>query len=296
MNTQSNTAQIIATPGLDSDSTGIIVYWSMLGGECNHASLLQSLTEAGFEDPKDHPPLPTPGAAFWRAVKKFETKHRFARHKKGNTYYLVDERPDDDGELDFTRNVKLNLNAGMMVEGEGDDPENLTEAVGLEYLTQLQRLTGSEVSAWLVKQVTKRDAVGLRPTGGFYFVPRTEAESWRKIASAVHAATSFKVYEIPAMATDEAVEAVLDAVLREAAAEAEAISADLESGDLGPRATRTRAARAERMAQKVEKYEELLGQRIEDYREQLETLSAAAVQAAIAAELEAEAAKEAKGK
>src|SRR5688572_22557400 len=152
MNTAAST--ILAAPGLDSDSTGVIAYWSMSGGDCDYATLIETLNANGFTDEDAHPPLPTPKVAFYRAVTSFETPHRFVRKsaKAKCTYHLIDER-EDGGDLEFTKNVKLTLNAGNMVEGEGEDPGNLTEAVTAEYLKQLRKLTPSDVSGWLVKQV-----------------------------------------------------------------------------------------------------------------------------------------------
>jgi hypothetical protein len=257
----------------------------MTGGDCDHRKVIDALDAAGLTDVVDRPPLPSPKVGFYRAVHSFEAGHRFVRKSisESLTYHLIDEREGEAGELAFTRNVKLSLNAGLMVEGDGEDPENLTEAVTREYLQQLTRMSSADVSAWLVKQIAKQDAVPLRPSGGFYFVPKTDVPRWRALMGAMHASTSYRLYEIPAMPADETVEAILDAIIREAKQEADTIGADLRSGELGARALDSRAARAEACAAKVERYEELLGRRIEDCREQLEQLGAASVTAAMKA-------------
>jgi len=277
----------VVTPGLDTDSTGAIVYWSLTGGACDYANLVGALAVHGINDPNDLPPLPTPNTAFFRAIKGMETKHRFARFSRQagvDTYHLIDER-ERDGDLELTQNVKIQLCAGVVV-GHGDDPEGLTGQVGEAYTAALDALTAADVSGYLTSWVKKCDCVALRPTGGFYFIPNNQLSKFRQVAHALREATSFRTFEIPAMPTDDAIEAILDAIGREAVAEAEGIMAELAEGKLGPRALRTRATRCEAMAQKVERYESILGRRMDSLRDQLEDLSAASTAAAMSAEME----------
>lgn len=281
-------AKIIAAPGATIESAGALTYWS-LTGETDHAKLSAELIDLGIER-GELPPLPSPAVAFYRAVQRQgKVQHpafrRFVRQskKERHTYHIVDETEDDAG-LNLGVNLKVALKVGNVVHGQGDDPSGLTEQITKDYMRALVTLTHNDVSAWLTKRVNDCDCLSLRPSGGFYFIPRTSLQRWRKIVRALHQTTPFRVFEIPAMPADETVDAVVDAMLREANAEIEQVQADVQGGELGAKALTTRARRCEAMAQKVERYETLLDRRLEDISDKLEMVRAASVAAALVAE------------
>lgn len=274
---------IMVAPGLDPNQTGVLLYWSMRGGAAEHGTVCAALADAGFL-PEHHPPLPTPKTAFARAVESLTTSTRFMRRgKTPNTFFLIDEDISDDIEL--TKNIKLRLGPGGVVIGDGDDPGNLVAKVVEAYERALHQLTHRDVLLWLTKQLDRLLAVSLRPGGGFYFVPADEVLNWRKLVTALRASTAFKFYELPAMRTDDSLEAILDAITREAETEIAAVRNDLTGGRLKAKGLHTRAQRCERMCEKVERYEKILGQGLDGIRDQLGQLEAASVTAALQAEM-----------
>jgi hypothetical protein len=83
--------------------------------------------------------------------------------------------------------------------------------------------------------------------------------------------TDYRFSVIPALRGDEAVEAVLNAVLAEAEKEAASMEADLAK-DLGKRAMENRIGRCEAVESKVAQYERLLDKSMGGMRERLDAL------------------------
>jgi hypothetical protein len=123
----------------------------------------------------------------------------------------------------------------------------------------------------------------LRETGGFYFVPRDKAGLWRVFTGVVHAVSRHRVYEIPAMRSDEAVAAILAALESEAAAEAKALEDELCKGEVTARTCTSRLAKCRDLAAKVASYEQLLGANLDVLRERLGHLDAGLAEAALSA-------------
>src|SRR5262249_33091912 len=101
--------------------------------------------------------------------------------------------------------------------------------------------------------------------------------------------SSHKVYEIPAMKSDEAMAAIMDAILAEADRDATTIETEIDTGALGERALGERATRCLALAAKLEIYEALLGKSMEDVKSRITSLHAQVTQAALMASADAEA-------
>ena len=129
------------------------------------------------------------------------------------------------------------------------------------------------MSDWLVTLMPTMNAVGLRPRGGMYFLPRDRVPVYHALAEALHAATAHSLYEVPALQTKDAVRAVLDAITREAAGEAELMELALDTGELGARALKAKVRGCEAMMAKVASYEELLGQSLPELQDRLKVLN-----------------------
>jgi hypothetical protein len=123
-------------------------------------------------------------------------------------------------------------------------------------------------------------AVGLRDRGGVYFVPRDVLPTWRKIARVLADETGHKVFEIPAVKTDEAVEAILTAVrqhVRARFAEAE----EYLQGKLSNKGLNALERTLDETRDYVQHYVDLLGQALPELAEKLESIKGALVAARI---------------
>ncbi len=150
------------------------------------------------------------------------------------------------------------------------------------YYAEIGAIASRDVSKWLVGLLAKLDAVPLRDAGALYFVPRHRLPEWQAIVAVLRASTENKVRQMPTLRSDEAVEAIIAAVERDARDAAKEIEDELSTGELGTRAIGTRKERAEAIAEKVRHYEDLLGTSLDTLRGRLQTLDAKIATAALA--------------
>jgi hypothetical protein len=197
----------------------------------------------------------------------------------------VDERASEDA-LDYTVRATARVGAAGRLVVESDD-EALAERIAQEYARiVLSVLSPGDVGSWLVDVVRALDGVALRPTGGFYFIPRTAVSLWNVVVQAVKRCSNHGFYAVPALHADEAVEAVLAAVTAEGKSLAEETWAMLQDEKLGARALTSRAGALEAARSKVERYETLLGVAVPELCAALEGLRANCAAAALLAEEE----------
>ena len=151
------------------------------------------------------------------------------------------------------------------------------------YERHLGCMSANDVSTWMCELLKVVNGVSLRDTGGIYFIPRSSLATWRAMMGAVRACSAHAVFEVPALRSDEAVEAILDAITREAETAAADMEEEIIMTDLGARALRTRANRCEAIQRKLEDYEQLLGRGMDTLKERLGGLQAQMAAAALAA-------------
>lgn len=160
------------------------------------------------------------------------------------------------------------------------DPPDHPRAVALAdaFAEHLLKLSNAKISAWIWGILGGHvRTVSLRETGGVYFVPKTTLATWRGMTEAISNVADVKFYEIPAMNSDDAVEAILDAIQAEAEAEINGMAVDLaKTGEeaLGKRALATREGTARRVRDKVREYETLLGKQLAGLQSKMDTLDA----------------------
>lgn len=219
---------IVAIQGSEQlETAGAITYWS-LEGEVELLGLRQALEIEGLE-----------GSFLPSGVTMQEALARGARASCSSNRQLV--RPlDKRGAWAFIQETVtqgdelahqqlLTGRVSLVDQGDGTKKEvyDVRRAAGAERTEALDQLadqilaaaehqrgilSANDVSWWLVYVAKQLHAVGLRDRGGVYFVPRDVLPTWRKIARVLADETGHKVFEIPAVKTDEAVEAILTAV------------------------------------------------------------------------------------
>lgn len=299
--TGAETAKVIAVPGMTADTVGAVVFWRLSGDV--RRSELELLWLAEGLDPQDLPVPTSPASALARAVREQASRSLFPRPiGRGDGWALVQERPGEEVP-DYTVKLRVVLtDTGPQVQAQSmtggwlpvDEDDSLAQEVTRSYNDHLTTLSGSDFSSWLVKRAEALKAVRLRDTGGIYFVPRDSVPQWQKTVSVVRHCTEHVVSEIPALRSDEAVGAVMEAIIREAGEVMTQIEADLRNSELGSRALDARVETVCRTMTKVEGYGDLLGRSMADVTSRLDDLRAQAVEASMVAQAKAEAEREAR--
>ena len=240
------------------DVGGAVVFWTFADGT-DRFKLWDGFQPLGLES---FVPEPRPASAVLKdslqetlggprvLVRPLATRDGFAvvqedRGTIDNTYVtsLVARVGGDPAELAFE---PLDERASRIIE---------------QFRLQSQRISGSQLSAALVKVVENLGGTRLRPTGAIYWIPGHKLEEWSAVARAVEAASTGKpsaVYVIQHKLDTDAVRAVRDAIIVEVQTEAKRIVEDVNTGDLGGRALETRRNQAASLREKVLLYEDLL--------------------------------------
>jgi hypothetical protein len=142
-------------------------------------------------------------------------------------------------------------------------------------------------SYWLTNLLPKMNAVSLRDKGGVYFLPRDMIPVWDRMVEVIRSVSDHAIFQLPAMQTQDAVDAILDAVTQEAKTLATSIERELNDGEeLGKRALQTRVRYCDEMRAKLDRYAELLDTKLDDIDARLDSLKANVAQAILMAEAE----------
>jgi hypothetical protein len=124
----------------------------------------------------------------------------------------------------------------------------------------------AQVTASLVAVLLKDlGAVTLRPSGGIYWVPDASLATWHQVSKAVEGAAATgksAVYRITHQFDGDSIRAVRDALLDEVLREADRIEREVDQGELGERALKSRANEAQLLGRKVAEYEAILNERL----------------------------------
>lgn len=282
---------LVSVPDSARRDAGLVTWWT-LSGNIRVDTLRKAWLEAGYDE-EDLPSLPGESTLLRRAL----LEHAHASSDRLRTMV----RPLTNGEFAVVRETLVGTADDRGVEYEtlfkawvdsdcaltDSNDETVCDAVDILFDQARRVYESTDLSGWFIAQVEKHSAVGLRDRGGIYFVPQPEVQSWNTFADLITKVSSCRIYEIPAMRTERAVGAVLDAVTREAEAMVANMQDAIASGNLGTRALATKKQRCEVMEAKVAGYEALLGVKMSALQGKLEELRAATVAAIIVAESEA---------
>jgi len=300
---------------VDSDSfseAGALVYFRCVATEATELNNALRRTGAASAIPE----LPSSEVALHRALESLRSKRRLVRPVEGGGWAVVDEAVDASGTPDvYALQLVVRHDASNRLTFTPDG-HPLEVDIENAYSRHKSEYAATDISQWLVKLCEAHDGVSPRERGGIYFIPKPRLESFREQVGALHEASESRVFYIPAMKSDEAVEAILDAVTREAQDAAasmedvlnrhlEAIAereAFLEAGTpelansataagkrvLGKRAIRTQLTKLQPLGRKLKLYEALLGKSMAALQKRLDDVKANLVVAALALETEKE--------
>ena len=257
---------------------GAMVWWE-LSGMVDAAKLRAAWAAAGMDTdlvPED----PAPKTALKRAVDTLAERRKLVRPVQGG-FSLVEE--SEAGEkLDYRQAVIATIDSvGQLKVSPGEG--TLADLIRASYQQHLDQLVPSDISGMLVRLCDSLQAVALRARGGFYFLPPDSVGQFRAAVGVLRSVSSHLCYEIPALKTESAVEAILAAVEREASAEIEEFEAVLANADAGPRALKTKVRQCSGITEKVAAYEKLLGLSLVELQDKLAGLRARLTEASIIA-------------
>jgi len=254
------------------DTAGAATWWS-LSGDTDLGALVAAWSKAGL-DPELLPVGRSREVALHRAVAEQRDRKRTVQRLDDRSGWAVVDVEVSRHEADVRVPCRVwdDEEKGLICEPPGT---TLADEIAAAFRRNLTTISQGDVSAWLVRQAERLNAVALRETGGIYFVPNHTLGEWRLIAGTLRETTSHTVYELPALRSDEAVKAIVDALAREAEAQATKLEEQLTADELGERALRARGVTCEQMQKKVEQYERLLGTSMTTLHERIERLQAA---------------------
>ena len=284
---------------------GAMVYFRGTG-ETTRGALEAAVTAAGWSTDV-LPPLPSTEVALHRAVDKEKDKRRLVRPcAGGGGWALVDELLNDDGvpvgyDHANTLTVKRDGAGGLVF---SSDEHPLAQSVRDGYAQALKVYLARDINVFLVNLVRSRMSATCL-NDGHYFVPARHLPTLIAWKNVMAAAGSNKIYMLRAEAGEDTVEAILDAIVREAETETAAMERELDgaaddlnaaeggatsSVGLGKRALKTRFSKLDALSAKLVTYEEILGKSLDSVRTRVTNVHGLLVvaQCAIDAEEDAE--------
>jgi hypothetical protein len=273
---------IVAIHDIGDATAGAIVWWR-LRGNTDLRRLTMAWDKAGH-DPKLLPSKTTPLAALKRALADLgrDARQLVRPLAKKEGYALVNETAHGD-DLTYDTICTVKVMPGDVLDIM---PSYFSSADRLidGYEKNQSEITGSKIGGWLGDMVRHCHAVALRWTGGIYFIPAEHMDKFHTWMEAFMDGSDNTVFEVPALRSSEAVEAILDAVEREAGEELAAIEEEIATGDLGANALKTREKRCDELRNKLQSYVGLLGSRLDGINDKLDVTKASVVETILLAE------------
>lgn len=266
---------------LDGQQAGAMIWWDLSGGAEPHKLRVAWAIEG--LDPDWIPEPPAPQVALRRAVHLMREKHRIPRPLEGRKGWSLIHETASGERLDYSQAVTVTVDAAGILKIEPFDHE-LAGLIRSKYQGCLELLDNNDISSLLISYTESLLAIALRERGGFYFLPPTKVDAFRKAARALKATTGVTCYEVPAMRSEGAVQAILAGLTSEVSQKVAELTAVLDEGEAGERALNTKVASCKKAEAKVTAYEELLGQGLQHLKNQLESTRARLTEAALLAE------------
>lgn len=221
---------------LKTGIAGASVSWK-LGEEIDHDELCQKLTAAGITM---LPEPATPAAALLRVMTSlFQKRDQLVKpvpnpnRSKMPAYGVLPKEESATKKVAFVESWACGLDKDG-TSGETSlffsesAPQNSRDDVEVLYPAALATLGGTEVSNWLVGFV-KTVLKGVPTIGGAgtYFIGPEEVKTWRVLREVLHPYGA-RLYEIPAMRSEQAMECVLESVKKYTETAMEELKEDLQ--------------------------------------------------------------------
>lgn len=264
-----------------NQEAGRVVYWS-IHGDINLAILTANV--GNLLAPEMLPPKRGPQQVFTAAVKSMEERRLLARPLANRAGIAIVREEEGDQTNAYHTLCTAHLHTcpvGVVSVETTPHDHPLREEIQRRFDSQMNLLPSSKVGAWLVTVAEEAcDGVSLRPSGGFYFIPRHAVGVWKAVSDALRP-LGVETFQIPAVTSEDAVRAVSAAVTREAQVLLDEVGAALEAGTLGARALTNREGDLKIIESKMKLYENLLGVSLDGVRDKLEDVQANLAAAAL---------------
>lgn len=281
-----NAPNLVAVSGPTDGKAGHIVYWRLSGG-LDLDSLTAAWQKANL--PVNLLPTePTPRVALTRAISEMKSS-RCIPVTLSNGGYTVTHIHEDtkNQDLSFKTSVSVSLNKVGQLVAKATTPQEVEEARKIQerFKYHLTHISQQDVSPWLCKMAVWAEAISLRDTGGFYFVPAYVLDRWNKVVDCVRSTSNHSISQISAYASDgEAIDAIMEAIVLEAEGHVADMQKQMADTEMGSRALKGRVASTEAVERKLSRYEALLGEKLDGTRTQLEAVRAQLCVAMVQAE------------
>lgn len=259
---------------VNPENAGAVIYFRR-GGAHVGCSDLRKAWEAKDLDDQELPKAPTAATALKRALDEQKSRNVLVRPLKGERgYALVLEKHDEDTDLDYTVDLTVRLD-DMKLATFSNANHPLASLITAKQLYHRTVYNEQDISSFIIDVAKKHDAVSLRDTGGIYFIPRTHLDEFNKRAEVLEKVSGLTVFRIPAEDSDSTVKAVLAAIEEEAQRGIEEVKAFMHPEDgnqPGERAIKTKLSKVKELSSKVSRYEGLLGESLESFKNKLSSL------------------------
>lgn len=278
--------QVIAVEQDMAGSAGEITYIGVVGG-LPYGPLTEAWGKAGL-DPDLLPTPPTPLNALKRAMQAVKRSRRVLLRPLGGGikgFALVRETADG-RELDY--DLPGIVRAEVKREGDGDNTvttctvepasHEIADQIKAGYEEGLSVVANQMIGAWIWGTLASRcHAVSLRDHGGVYYIPPDRVQEWRTYCDVITSVSQVCVYHVPAMKSEDAVDAILAALNAEAEESIKRMAEEVSATDdsaLGGRALVTRGRKSKDIREKVKHYEALFSRALPELQTQLDELDA----------------------
>jgi hypothetical protein len=278
--------------------SGGMTYWTMRGDvnpeALRTAWLANDLPEQMLVE------TPSPQVALTRALRELEGEDLKIDSMNSDESVLMLKGKDERGLPKWTAIATWRLNkVGRPEQTFAADADcmMLDASVQSFFDIELSRISTTDVANWLKRiAVFALHGVVMRESGGVYFIPPASLPTWERIKSAVETATQHKVYCVPMLRADGAVEAIMSAVIAETEQELTALRAALEAHSDGTKpkghvGLDSLAHKAAEKKSKLAAYTQFLGVTMPQLDEQLEEMKASLFQASAVAKAQKEASR-----
>lgn len=277
---------VSAATELEKAACGRIVMWS-LQGDMTVSALGAALEAAGSKAIPPEPPSAL--VALHRAVDAVaRALGRLEVHHVSRGEWAIVGKPVEHTGVQRELVYPIDCTAKLVrPEGGGEEYLEITgrgeDQIRAAYEVAKGVLAPSDIGTWLTDKAAKLGAIPLRDRGGVYFVPQPQVWKWERIVKAIKACSKHGVYALPAMKSQDAVEAILSALTADTQAACDKIADDIADGTLGTKALANREKSTAELLDRVSQYETLLGSKLDALRTAIAETQAAVATAAFAA-------------
>jgi hypothetical protein len=296
--------EYVVVSDADKNIAGATVYWS-LTGVVDLQDILEACEQEGIPEER-WPDEPSLELVVSRAADHVASslsvpgdRSRFVVLPVGRrtgvweVHQQVQVPLDDEGKKQTIKDEKM-VRVEVVKNGNGMKKANVSayhdgDAVMMveqirEAIPKFQGLLLSvDISGWLLEMLDKYvDAVSLRRSGGFYFVPQDRMERWQAIDRIIQAVSQHRLEELPTIKTDRVIETILGAFRREVEETMKKeVEEYLEGGEFSTRGLNAIEEKLAELEERTKHYASFLGVALPDLEEKAVMLRGAAAAARI---------------